>query len=1025
MAQEELIELFAQDAKELLGDLEQALIQLEESAEDTELVHRIFRTAHTLKGNAGIVGLIEIASLTHKLESALGRIRDGVTSADEAVISGLLKAVDAVATLVGALPRELVPADIPDYDAIVAMLDGAGQPGAPSHPAPPSPAVRGTDPPPRRWEIELALNPDCLRTGHDPVLLLEELTRLGEILEVKADLDALPPFGALDPERLYLSWRLRLESTAELSAIEELLAFVPGSEGIRVQPVAADASPLATQPPTPRPPAPAEPEPPEPTRSQASPAPPMPSPPEVPPPVDRAVHAEEPQKAESVRVGVHVLDRLMTLAGEMVLTRNQLLQGTESEDAELITHASLRVDQLTAELQHAVMATRMQPIRGVLESLKRTVRDLARAQGKRVRLVIDDEDVELDKTVIEAIASPLSHLVRNAVDHGIESPRDRLLAGKPEEGTLRLHAAHRSGQVVLEVSDDGRGVELERVRQRAVATGVITTQEAATLSPRATRELVFEPGFSTASAVTQVSGRGVGLDVVRTNIRSIGGTAQLESIPGRGSTFRVKLPLTLAIIPSLLVDVEAERFAIPQFHLVELLRISASEVSQRLDRIAGVEVLRQPGALLPLVRLRDLLGIEAPSWLDPDSGERSPDLRRNIADRRAGEQVQPRQLEERRSRSDRRRSTGSAVNIAVLAAGEDRYGLIVDAFLDSAEVVVKPLGRHLGGSGCYAGATVLGDGMAALILDVMGMARAASIAEKTDTATQRARFTPARESQQELIELLLLEGHGDDLFGLPLDLVHRVERIRGESLRTVGGRRVLRISGRSIPAFSMDQVGAGAPAHEVERPHVAIFQLGGREMALLVPGVRDIVLAPAEIDMLTHVGPGISGSLMLGDDDVLLVDLRDLVLSVEPSWRDILGSKPHGADRKRLLVVEDSTFFLEHIATMLEEEGYEVAKAENGAVGLELLTRNPERWDLVVTDIEMPVMDGFEMVERIRARPELVELPIMAVTSLMGAEARQRGRDVGIDEYSIKLDREHVLERCRHLLERGRGGRAT
>ncbi len=1033
MAQEELLDLFAQDATEVVRDLEQALIQLEEDPEDEALVNRIFRAAHTIKGNAGIVGLVDLAGFTHAMETVLDAVRNGKRHVDEPLVSAMLAAIDVVRVMVADLPNQLGPAEVPGYGPTLERLEALALdkpsrgPTAARAPSPiPHQAHRGAR---RHYELELRFQPDILGAGHDPLLLLEELALLGEIVQVAVDDSALPPFEALEPDQLYLSWKLALDTDRDRSAIEDLAAFLPGGSTIDIQQGAADGavgpgeSPAPAPAPPPRPAlaptAPIEaptPRPVEPPVAVEPPVEPSPRPKAKP-----SAPAREPQKSDSVRVNVQVLDKLMSLAGEMVLTRNQLLQGTQHNDDKQIERAAQRVDLLTAELQDAIMATRMQSIRIVLDKFKRTVRDLARAQGKRVRLIIEDENVELDKTVIEAIADPLAHLVRNAVDHGIESPAERTRLGKPPEGVLRIRAAHRAGQVLVEVADDGRGVDLERVRHKAVAAGLVPPAEAAGMSPRALRELVFRPGFSTADSITQLSGRGVGLDVVHTNLSAIGGSVQLDSVNGQGATFRVKLPLTLAILPSLLVEVEGERFAIPQVNLVELLRVKADNVSQRLDRMGGVEVLRLRGELLPLVRLRDLLHIDEPTWLEPRHGQRQPDQRRNIADRRAGtmdrDSVQP----NRRRGADRRVSPASAVNIAVLSAGEDSYGLIVDAFLDSVEIVVKPLGRHLRGCQCYAGATVLGDGRAALILDVAGMAREGAIVEKAELANARNQQAVEEDEAEDMVELLLLEGGPGEVFGLPLDLVERIEKIAAADLRRVGGRRVMRLGSASVPVFTADQVASTQSLPERERLYAVIFRIGGREMGLLVSDIVDIIQLPADIDQLTHRQPGISGSLVMGDADVLLLDLRELVYTAEPSWKQVLGSKPSTSERKSLLVVEDSPFFLNHIAAMLDEAGYEVAKAENGAMGLELLVRNPERWDLVVTDIEMPEMDGFEMVERIRANPQLRHLPIIAVTSLMGPEARQRGKDAGIDEYSIKLDRDHVLERCRHLLAQGRG----
>jgi two-component system, chemotaxis family, sensor kinase CheA len=1027
MAQEELLDLFAQDATETVRDLEQALIQLEERPDDSDLINRIFRAAHTIKGNAGIVGLTTLASFTHTMETVLDAVRGGRVPVDEALVSALLASVDVLRGMISNLPADPPAAEVPGLDAALALLESCD--GVRTNPPPSEPAPAAVRTRLNRFELLLSFPKDLLQTGHDPLLLIEELAQIGQLERVDLDSSALPPFAELDPTELHLSWRLVLATSQRRSAIEDLLAFVPGGQSIELRSLSGPADTAAPAP-EPMPTMPRQ----EPQAPPSTPAPEPPAPQLEPPPaagpptVQEAPAVSRPKepaapreaKAESVRVSVQVLDRLMALAGEMVLTRNQLQQSTQQDDSTAIERATQRVDQLTGELQDAIMATRMQSIRVVLDKFKRTVRDLARAQGKRVRLIIDDEGVELDKTVIEAISDPLAHLVRNAVDHGIESPQERGAMGKPPEGILRIRATHRAGQVFVEVTDDGRGIDPDRVLRKAVAQGLVSPTQAAALSPRAVRELVFRPGFSTAESVTQLSGRGVGLDVVHTDLSAIGGTVQLESLPGQGATFRVKLPLTLAILPSLLIEVGAERFAIPQVNLVELLRVRAAEVGQRIERIAGVDVLRQRDALLPLVRLRDLLCMDA-TWRDPATGQQHDDGRRNIADRRSGEPPVSPAIAERRRRGDRRDSPASAMNIAVVSAGEDAYGLIVDELLDSVEIVVKPLGRHLRGCKAYAGATVLGDGRAALILDVAGMAREAAIAEKAELAARNSQAREDDEEPQEMVELLLLEGGQDEVFGIMPDLVERIEKVGASQLALVAGRQVLRMGTASIPVFTLDQAADTRPLPEREQLYAVLFELGGRRMGLLISEVLDIVTAVADIDQLTHRQPGISGSLVHGDWVVLLADLRELVYAAAPEWQQALAqATPAATDRRRLLVVEDSPFFLNHIAAMLEEAGYEVAKAENGAVGLEILVRNPERFDLVVTDIEMPVMDGFEMVERLRAKPELSTVPVIAVTSLMGPEARQRGTAAGIDEYSIKLDREHVLERCRHLLEHGR-----
>ena len=384
----------------------------------------------------------------------------------------------------------------------------------------------------------------------------------------------------------------------------------------------------------------------------------------------------------SIRVSVSVLDSLMNLAGELVLSRNQLLQAVGSTERSGLDSVAARVDQVTSELQEAIMQTRMQAVGTVFNKFPRTVRDLSNQLGKQCELTLEGEDVELDKSVIEAIGDPLTHLVRNAVDHGIESPQVRTAAGKPPVGRIVLRAFHQAGKVNISISDDGAGIDIARLKEKAIGRGLLTPERAAQISDREAVRLIFHPGFSLAKEVTGVSGRGVGMDVVKTNVERLGGTVGIDTRLGEGTTIEVHLPLTLAIIPSLIVRCGGERFAIPQASISELVRVKAQEAASRIERVKNAEVFRLRGSLLPLIRLNAALGLTPPAQA----------------------------------------STTAASNIIVVEAGHLRYGLVVDGLHDSEEIVVKPLGRHMQSSRCLAGATILGDGKIALILDITGIA---------------------------------------------------------------------------------------------------------------------------------------------------------------------------------------------------------------------------------------------------------------------------------------------------------------
>ncbi len=389
----------------------------------------------------------------------------------------------------------------------------------------------------------------------------------------------------------------------------------------------------------------------------------------------------------NIRVDVVLLDKLMNLVGELVLARNQILQFNAVQKDTTFLSTSQRLNLITTELQEGVMKTRMQPIGNVWSRFPRVVRDLAMACGKEVRIEMEGKETDLDKTIIEAIKDPLTHLVRNSVDHGIEPPEVRRQRGKPAEGRLFLRAFHEGGQVNIEIADDGAGIEPEKLKRKALERGLISQEQAARMAEREALNLIFLPGFSTAAKVSNISGRGVGMDVVKTNIEKIGGTVDLHSQPGRGTTIKIKIPLTLAIIPALVVTSGGDRYAIPQVSLLELVRLDGEQARKGIERIHGAPVYRLRGHLLPLVYLNRQLGVES--------------RRGDAAD--------------------------EAVNIVVLQAGERHFGLVVDGINDTEEIVVKPLGKQLKGVSVFAGATIMGDGQVALILDVLGIAQSAGV----------------------------------------------------------------------------------------------------------------------------------------------------------------------------------------------------------------------------------------------------------------------------------------------------------
>ena len=534
--------------------------------------------------------------------------------------------------------------------------------------------------------------------------------------------------------------------------------------------------------------------------------------------------ARDPRPAEerstalaenSVRVDVTLLDKLMNLVGELVLARNQILQMPAVRESAVLSRASQRLNLITTELQEKIMKTRMQPIGKVWSKIPRLVRDLAIACGKSVRVEMEGGGTELDRSLLEAIKDPLTHLVRNAIDHGIEPPADRAARGKPAEGRLLIQAYHENGQVTIDVSDDGEGVEIERVKRKAVEIGALSPEQAARMSDRDALSLIFMPGFSTATKVTSVSGRGVGMDVVRTNIEKIGGTVEATSSPRQGTRIRLKIPLTLAIIPALIVVSRGARYAIPQVSLMELVRLEGDQARARIERIHAAPVYRLRGGLLPLVFL---------------SHELEPG--------RAGSSEGP---------------PPDALNIAVLLAEDRQFGLVVDDVCDTQEIVVKPLGKHLKGIPVFAGATILGDGKIALILDVLGLAQRANVLGEAQEHPAGCEAITSKEQVEERQTVLLVELPGGGRVALPLSAVARLEEIPRASVERAGGIEVVQYRDRILPLIRLSLIlGENAldPApDERDQLQVVVYADGNRSAGIVVDRIVDIVEEPLRIQL--------------------------------------------------------------------------------------------------------------------------------------------------------------------------------
>lgn len=560
--------------------------------------------------------------------------------------------------------------------------------------------------------------------------------------------------------------------------------------------------------------------------------------------IQRASRAQVTASDSTIRVEVGLLDKVMNLVGELVLARNQVLQfASRMKDTGFVA-VSQRLNLITTELQEGVMKTRMQPIGNIWGQFPRTVRDVALGCGKEVAIEMEGKETELDKTIIEAIKDPLMHLVRNSVDHGIELPDDRVKAGKSRSGRLILRAFHEGGQVNIEISDDGAGLNSDRIRKKAVERGVITADQAAHMAEREIFNLIFLPGFSTAEKVTNVSGRGVGMDVVKTNVEKIGGTVDVQSTRGQGTTVRVKIPLTLAIIPALVVTCGGDRYSIPQVSLIELVRLQADEVGKGIELVHGSPVYRLRGRLLPLVYLsRELkLAANEPS-LTKDDG---------------------------------------AVNIIVLQADGRQFGLVVDQINDTEEIVVKPLRKQLKTVKTFAGSSIMGDGKVALILDVLGLAQRASVITETRDRTVTGKVAETAFTDQEKQTFLLFAGPGDSRMAIPLSTLARLEEFPATQVEMSGGQWVTQYRGQILPLIRLSVVLEerrnrlrrleALPAVDSAPIQVLVLNHDGRSFGLVVERIVDIVEARADVRSAA-TRSAVLYSVLIGDRVTEMLDI--------------------------------------------------------------------------------------------------------------------------------------------------------
>ncbi|HBP21140.1 MAG TPA: hypothetical protein DEA08_25555 [Planctomycetes bacterium] len=912
----EIVEIFVAESLEALGRLEQLLLDAESGNPADDLLDVLFRDVHTIKGTSGYLDYPRILRLSHVGEDLLDRMREGSITPRPAHFSCLMEVNDALREMLNNVNETLEEGTVA-VDHLVARLTAfLAEDGCEAERAPEEPAPAA------------------------PAPLAEE-----------------PPaelFAAHEPE---------VEAQPEPEA-------APASREEAPQTVEAAAPAPAAPTPEPEFHAPAE--------ARA---------PEAPEPPSRSL-AREPKAPSggahvsgegTVRVNVKVLDRLMNLMGELVLARNQIVQlmTTKREGNVVAQAACQRLSLVTSEIQEEIMKSRMQPVARVFERIPRIIRDLCQTTGKRVQTQIDGTTTEIDKALVEVIRDPVMHVVRNAVDHGIESPEAREARGKPPTGCLHVRASHEGGMVSIEIEDDGKGLDPHFLRRKAVEKGLLSEGEASRLSDREAVDLIFQPGFSTASQVTDISGRGVGMDVVRTNLERSGGTAEIESRVGKGTTIRFRMPLTLAIIPTLLVKSRGHRFAIPQVNLLELVYLSEEDAKTAIEHVRGAEIYRLRGEVLPLVRLNDVLQL----------GERT--------DQRGG------------------------VNVVVVAVGSRRYGLIVDEIAETEEIVIKPLHGELRRLSCYAGATVLGDGGVALIIEVSGVAEMAGI-----DVSARDSLELDQESVGEGVtsEPYMLCMAGGQQCAVPLGMIARLERVPSERIERVLGQEVLQYREdlltlvRPNELFSFPQ-----PMDRGEELQLIVFDFG-QPVGMNVDEILDVVEVAVQADATSRSMRYVQGREVINGRTTLVLDVYEILRERVPSFGSSERSQ-RSSHKGRVLVVDGEAAMRCATTSFLERQGYRVVSLCDGSGAVqELRSSRIHGFDALVIDPGCSPVRARELEQCLSARQERADLPVVVFSFDAGDPALARDCNVlGEVEVVDKRRREHLVQ----ALERVCGERRT
>lgn len=988
------------ESREHLDNIEPDLLAMEtDSNVSKETINRIFRAIHSIKGGFSFFGIEKIKTLSHAMESLMMKMRDGELQVSPAITDALFSGIDKLRIMIDDLDESEfvdiaheveifqnlanIKSDVvPDTKLQESVISATTTITLDTLPITQEKLVSIARQGMFIYVITVKTNADLQDRNRSPVEFIRQLEQYGEFIDSWVDLSTISGLDkCLDNE---LTLKAVYCSVLEQDLLESAIQI--GSSQIMSFPKEAIRAKAGLQPHH------------KTTKPKSG----------TPAKTSTKNSGDKPSEgSDSIRVKVQLLNQLVNLAGELVLGRNQLMQQLRGVEEDGIKSVLDNIDIITSELQECIMNTRMQPISSIFSKFPRIIRDLSHSLNKEVELTLQGETVELDKSILESLTDPLTHLLRNCVDHGIESPSVRTSRGKPQAGKINLRAFHEGGQVLIEIRDDGNGINSAKVKEKAISNGILRPEEAERMSEKDIFSLIFEAGFSTAEKVTDVSGRGVGMDVVKTNIENLSGSVDISSESGKGTTVTLQLPLTLAIIPALTLECHNRRFAMPQVSLDELVHLHAKDASRKIEKINGCDVLRLRDKLLPLVRLDTLLKL-VPEFIHPVTKERTIDNRKNLADRRQ-QPDDEKYAEQRKTKDDRRQHVASSYNIIVLKVGPNHFGLIVDKMLDTEEIVVKPLSSYLKNCKCYSGATIMGDGHVAMILDASGIAemaglRFSDIAEEEERLAAQSRTQSIKESQT----FLLFRNAQAEYMALNLALIKRIETSSKSNIEQIGNKQYLKYENHSMRVIKpSDFLPITRKESEKEKLYVIVPKLVKHPIGIVTDAIVDVIETNADIDTTNIKGSGIQGSIIIGEKLVLIIDIYSLFELAEPDiyhHNDYTGT----LTGKRVLLAEDTAFFRNLEYNYLSTVGCIVDTAANGKIALDMLRNNT--YDVVITDIQMPEMNGFELTNHIKSDPALQHLPVVALTSMRDDALERQCEESGLTAYEIKLDKDKLLK---------------